>query len=84
MYFASFDSFTQAVESATVFSVVINLRDGTIASSSQIPIEALGSVQQDIASCEETGGWLTVWDRHKNGLTSVPAYQIKSVQINFG
>lgn len=82
MYFESFDSYTQSIGTAETFCVVIHLRDGTTVSSSLIPVEAIQQVQRDICTCEETNGWLTVWDRHRMSLSSVPSHQIKLVQIN--
>lgn len=85
MYFADFDSFEMAKESAKAFSVVVELVDGDVKEGSSIPAPCYNQIMADIATCDELKTAFALWSRGMGDgdLTFIPYDKIKSIRVRF-
>lgn len=85
MYFADFQSFAQAQESAKSVVVVIDLTSGNVVTGSPVPVECYGQLMADIAACDELKTVFTVWvrDAGEGYLAFVPYDKIAAIRVKF-
>lgn len=85
MYFADFQSFAQAQESAKSVVVVVDLTEGGVVTGSPVPVECYNQLMADIATCDELKTVFAVWVRDEvNGyLTFIPYDKIAAIRVKF-
>lgn len=85
MYFADFQSFAQAQESAKSVVVVIDLTSGNVVTGSPVPVECYNQLMVDIATCDELKTAFALWVRDEvNGyLMFIPYDKIAAIRVKF-
>lgn len=82
-YFAGMESFRDNLKVSKTFRIVVKLVDGTIESSSSVPMDLLEEAVSDIMMVEGEGVGLTIWDRDLSKSITFGRGQIMSVSIEY-
>lgn len=85
MYFADFQSFAQAQESAKSVVVVVDLTNGNVVTGSPVPVECYNQLMADIATADELKTAFAVWvrDTGDGSLVFIPYDKIAAIRVRF-